>query len=823
MASLWFDRFKRNWALQVAVTDNDEKIRDIDHELANSCNDRAQFGLQVDRLVGRPFTLSVPKAQKRVALVHDLHHDHEQNRIFGMNGFSTSPATIAIKIDDACSPLVGKVSDSIGKTKLPTVHQMLRTYSEKGLLAIEGESSSLVEDFQSNTRTLIWSPQMLKGQESPGEKEASAIKLLCSMINTLQDKETKVLFDDDEEDPHDSGAVETGDEQFASWSTHMQYLWIISKGWNQPIKPLEGENPPPEFRDVVVTAWKDVILESSRNKTPDQEDEKKEDDLGDQKDRGRRSPPSRSRESRGDDRAASRSRSPSWSRSRSRSRSPSEGRRRARSHRRPREDRSRSSSPDSRRRDHKRGRTRKGKRRDKGPPDSPSSGSSSSSDFDSDDSERRNRHRRRKLKKARRATSKKDHNALLRETLWTVALNSSDQLRKDKGRDSMLKTWTDTNKRLFKIISARDYRERGVNRLTSFARKLTKQKGIHRASSLVLEEARTNDWPGDILRGALAGFLAQGFRAHDITCSPGGFTAFMCAPLGFEQSMSKNQLAQRLSETFGDEKLDEGLLKEYSNLRLFLPKTVTEAEQMLEVTVRFLDLLTGYGSIASETYRIGRNYLRRMGRRALQATRSDSTFPTKFLYLLDCVFQNWCDRMARYADYRDPLREARRDDMDRYARQEIRQALSGFERTGYPPQIMLPTILQPKPGTRPQGGLSSEDPHSPPKKEEETTKETKPSEEPWHRENPERQTEWSLPPGKSYNDFFKKGSENLKKLPKLRHHRHGKDSLMCLHYQIKGVCTRGLKCSMAHVPKSKMGPDQFEKIDSAFKDIYSPT
>ena len=591
MASLWFDRFQKNWALQAAVTDNDEKIRDLDHELANSCEDKTQFGLQVDRMLGRPFTFSVPKAQRKVALIHDFHHDREQDRIFGLNGFSTSPPTIAIKVDKACSPLVGKVSESIGKTKLPTVHQMLRTYSEKGVLAIEGESSTLVEDFQSNTKTLIWSPQMLKDQESSGEKEVSAVKLLRSMINTLQDKETKVVFDnDDDDDDGEPAAVETNDELFSSWSTHMQYLWIIGKGWNQPVKPLEGEKPPHEFRDVVVTAWKDIILESknSRHPTPDQEDEKKESEHESPRKNDRLNPPasgiSNRRENRGDDGTTSRSRSMSRSRSRSRSRSPSEDGRRARGRRNQRRSRSDSSSPDTRLRTNKRRRNRRGRRRGRGPPDDQPSDSSSSSDFDSDDSEQRNRHRRRKLKKARRASSEKDHNALLRETLWTVAMNSSDQLRKDRGRDSMLKTWTDTNKRLFKIISAQDYREKGVGRLTSFARKLTKQKGIHRASSLVLEEARTNDWPGDVLRGALAGFLAQGFRAHDITCSPGGFTAFMCAPLGFEQSMSKNQLAQRLSETFGDEKLDEGLLKEYSSLRLFLPKTITEAEQMLEVT-----------------------------------------------------------------------------------------------------------------------------------------------------------------------------------------------------------------------------------------------
>mmetsp|Transcript_5087 Transcript_5087/g.7374 ORF Transcript_5087/g.7374 Transcript_5087/m.7374 type:complete len:236 (-) Transcript_5087:177-884(-) len=158
---------------------------------------------------------------------------------------------------------------------------MIKSYTEKSLLAIEGESSSSVKDFQSSTRALIWSPQMLKGQGTTGGKEVLALKLLRSMIETLQDKKEALAFDkDEEESTDDQTIVETGDDQFSSWATHMQYLWIIGKGWTQPVKPIDVADPPPKFSEVVVDARKSVIDASGLNRPQEleKEDEKKEDD-----------------------------------------------------------------------------------------------------------------------------------------------------------------------------------------------------------------------------------------------------------------------------------------------------------------------------------------------------------------------------------------------------------------------------------------------------------------------------------------------------------------------------------------------------------------
>ena len=77
-----------------------------------------------------------------------------------------------------------------------------------------------------------------------------------------------------------------------------------------------------------------------------------------------------------------------------------------------------------------------------------------------------------------------------------------------------------------------------------------------------------------------------------------------------------------------------------------------------------------------------------------------------------------------------------------------------------------------------------------------------------------------LPKGKGYTDFFKKGSPNVRKFPKLSHHRTGKPGAMCISYQVLGKCQRKMKCSLAHTPKSKMSASQFDAIDKAFREIY---
>ena len=95
--------------------------------------------------------------------------------------------------------------------------------------------------------------------------------------------------------------------------------------------------------------------------------------------------------------------------------------------------------------------------------------------------------------------------------------------------------------------------------------------------------------------------------------------------------------------------------------------------------------------------------------------------------------------------------------------------------------------------------------------------------EDWHTANPDfsASSEWAYPEGKGFNDFFKKGSGNLQKFPKLKHHKTGNKAQMCLHYQCKGQCGRGLKCSLAHLPKSRMTTEEAAQTSQAFQEAYA--
>ena len=72
------------------------------------------------------------------------------------------------------------------------------------------------------------------------------------------------------------------------------------------------------------------------------------------------------------------------------------------------------------------------------------------------------------------------------------------------------------------------------------------------------------------------------------------------------------------------------------------------------------------------------HYLLKRRRQAIQATNADKTFPAKFAYLVNCVFQNWCTLMAEEVYARDPLCSACNRNLDNYLRDEIEAGFGDF-------------------------------------------------------------------------------------------------------------------------------------------------
>jgi hypothetical protein len=140
---------------------------------------------------------------------------------------------------------------------------------------------------------------------------------------------------------------------------------------------------------------------------------------------------------------------------------------------------------------------------------------------------------------------------------------------------------------------------------------------------------------------------------------------------------------------------------------------------------------------------------------------------------------------------------------------DIEAAMSGFK-TGSLSQLFLPRMLRaetPGRGAHPSkdGGASGTDgaKQKVSSKDEGGTKEKLESPD-WWSKNPNPVTEWRIPDGKAYADFFDFKSETLKSntlgWPRIKSHHprmKGGKTFLCLKYQCIGSCVA--KCGNSHV------------------------
>ena len=165
-------------------------------------------------------------------------------------------------------------------------------------------------------------------------------------------------------------------------------------------------------------------------------------------------------------------------------------------------------------------------------------------------------------------------------------------------------------------------------------------------------------------------------------------------------------------------------------------------------------------------------------------------------------------------------------------RDEIEDGFGDFRRTGSTLAFQLPSILQSQDGRDPESATPSDSSSSDDDEDSDSgalssgssdTEDDEKEHTPvpaWHKVNPDVEPEWRLPVGKTFNDYFKRGSPNLSKFPKFSHHVWPRETFLCLKYQASGECVRGSHCQLAHVPKSKMSAAQANTLDSAFRDAY---
>ena len=86
--------------------------------------------------------------------------------------------------------------------------------------------------------------------------------------------------------------------------------------------------------------------------------------------------------------------------------------------------------------------------------------------------------------------------------------------------------------------------------------------------------------------------------------------------------------------------------------------------------------------------------------------------------------------------------------------------------------------------------------------------------------NPDVITEWALPKGKRFGDFFNPRDlpANMKGWPTFPHHTSGKTANLCLKFQTLGKCS--LSCQMAHFNAKKLDKATHDEITVRLHKIY---
>jgi hypothetical protein len=803
----WLNYLHSLWREAASDPDEDggQELEDAESGLLEVASDPARFNEWFhEHIAESSLVVSVPGSGRRVTLMHNMWQS--ERHILGINGLAGTAPLKGLEISATTNGLFAdKLAAQSGEAKVPSLRQFLDTKSVKDLMEnIVGDSDRTVASYARMPPILLWPPTLL-ALAFDGAPPPKAGDMLYGLIRAFKSRI--------EEGEFTAADIEEG------WIDKLVWLYLVAKGLTKSIKLSE----PPED-----TANGEQYLAKMRSLSTFQMNTGDDDKEGSTEDSGEMAPKLRQKEKKGHK---------SEGRKTARSPSPEDD---------PDGDPTEESTPS--RKNEQKGKKKKkkkerGRSRERSPSpsgsessdssnSSSSSSSSSNSDTDSttssdDSSTARKRHLKKKKRKMSRSPTNKDINRMVALAVNDIAFNTKSSAARERKKSSLFSNWTDDAIRLFKLLSARDWKISKTPRLCAFAKKLVADRKITSASTMI--KKASIEWEGSILDSGLAGFLSGGFMADNIVEEPGGLTAFICCPLDYEERRSKDRREQAIKDMFGDGKLTENAIKEFSSTKLFVPSTKSETEDQLKIVIRFLDLLTGEQSIASVGYRLGLSLLQKKGRMFAKAVAEDKAFFVKYVYLLDCTFNHFCKELMVEGTGKHPISRAKDKNVHEFQTSMIKDELRSFLRLGSVPSLSLPSILVATKGGiwgGPGGGSKDQ---SPTKKDGEKQKKKapeggKPENEPdWWKVNPSVVKEWCLPVGKDFAAIF--GGENIENrrgYPRFKHHKFSREANVCHLYQTRGKCARGGKCKLAHVPADKMDPKVREVLDSRYAEVLSP-
>jgi hypothetical protein len=327
----------------------------------------------------------------------------------------------------------------------------------------------------------------------------------------------------------------------------------------------------------------------------------------------------------------------------------------------------------------------------------------------------------------------------------------------------------------------------------------------------------TEKWPGEVSKPAFIQFLTKGFISQE---RPGGFTAFMFSPLR-KNKQGKKVRKRNLRNVLGkSSEVDEEDLEYYAKNDFYIPKSVYVGKVQIQMAVRTLDLLTNHKSIALDGFRYGLEFLDGCQNTFHEEQKKNEMFMARYVNLLDTAFQNFSLELASLHTDRNSIRRAQSSLRGKMS-DNIKRIMRDID-YDVMPNLPLPPRLTEHDRNAGGGKKGKSKDHREKDHESDSERQDNPS---WWKQNPSPLTEWAIPSGSKFPDYFDpgsaKGQVNLARLPRVKHH-NTKIKLkrnLCAKSQSMGECKPG--CNLAHILPAKLHDNAPKEAGIAFKEAYS--
>lgn len=392
----------------------------------------------------------------------------------------------------------------------------------------------------------------------------------------------------------------------------------------------------------------------------------------------------------------------------------------------------------------------------------------------------------------------------------TIAMTTSENNRirerdEDKISKSLISSIGPRQQCLYERLSTESAGD--PPQITPFMAGVLKEKSPAKAAHLLMAEMRK--WKGGCTEASIHRFLAYGFMAES-TSEPGGLSGLIFGKRSLLSSKSTSAASserQRVMEYF-DCDVEASVIENYLKKEYVIPKDAHQLEIAIETWVSFLELVTVSRSIATRGLRRFLEGMEEIYPTIEDMFTTSPDFGLKIMLVLDNHLQNFYDMISEARDVSRLRPTDRRFLVDRADR--LLQDLG--ERV--PPRIIVPASLA-STGSVAQLPASAKGPAV---KTTPAKKDRDPREKSGNKEITLAPI-WAIPSGKTYEDFFPRGSPNLTGWPTFPDSRHGRRlATMCVRYQVEGNCTN--RCPGSHFAKSDMAQQDKAKVTAKFRAIF---